>query len=99
MAIDRAAQDNVSVTDDLELVTTYPRTAGMDVLIRGFELIMRVSVAEAQQVGIDMDVVVGTVEYKFVSMDMAITDAPFIKIEPDRPRYAPFLTVDDLETL
>jgi len=60
---------------------------------------LRAVLAETQQIQVDMDVALGVTQYQTISMDLAVTDAPFIKIEPDRPRYKPFLVVDDLETL
>ena len=84
---DREVSDSVTV-DDLTQTTLLP-----------IRLNMRVVIAEARQIQGDMDVVVGLIEQRIVSMDLAVTDAPFIKIEPDRPKYAPFLTIDDLETL
>ena len=60
--------------------------------------LLRILIALTQSKTTSLDMVIATPLSFTASLDVYITDAVHIVLEADRPRYAPLLTVTDLET-
>ena len=61
-------------------------------------VLLRVMVAAEHSFSSSVDVLAASTTEMTAGMDLAVSDAAHIVIEPDRPTYEPFLTVTDLRT-
>ncbi len=62
------------------------------------EVLLRILIASTNELAQSLEVLAASTNQIYAVCSMAVSDAPFITIEPDRPKFEPEIVIDDLET-